>query len=1456
MGVMKSTDNGETWNTTGLNYNSFYPSVNNTFVIGGMVQNRNNPENLYALVDFELNKGAKIMKTINGGVNWEDQTLPISLNDKRNPDFRKIEMHPTDTSTLYVSGNRVLKTINGGTSWTDITPSLMDTSTYQIERACTAINPFNPNKVLVVMRKYLKTEPTIFVLNLYLSTNGGQTFDSIMPSDSLSEYMNRFKMELEWSKVDPNVFYMGHICVEKFRLLANNEVVNESEYNPGDPPHDDVRDLKTYKRVSITESGERIIEELIFQGNDGGITKGIDKEIFMEWEDISKEGLNITQYYGIGIPSDGSSLIIGGTQDGNLMRYQDGSWTNPKSSDAAEVVFNYRNPDIVYMVTFCFSPYLATSKDKGLSWGRLDIGEPGKNRRNDAPLEMSKTDPNVLFAGGKNIWRSKMSGGVLVFDSISTFPPNPNSFKTIRVADNNNFIIAGRGNDSWDPTRLNRLYKTTNGGYQWDDISPLSDSINFSKAGIFDIALDPESFNTFYVALDGDWEGHKVFKGVGAGTIKWTNMSIGLPNLPVNCLEIYKGSSFNEIFAGTDCGVYYWNDSINSWRPFGTGMPICPVSDLEIDYINHILYASTFGRGIYKADLCSVNVVEANIEINGTEVWEGYKRIPSNVFILPGGNLTIKGEVVMNNDKQIVVSKNAILTVDGGKISSHCTDGLWGGIRVLGDPAGNQNPLDQGAVFLKNSAVIEKAKIGIHCYNSTLEEAAVPATGGGIIMANNAVFRNNLVAVQFEKYTLKSSISFFNLCNFITDYDLQPIYEPKQFIRLNEVGGLYFGGCSFTNERTKDYDIEKYGTGIYSNNSHFVVDRYIYNNLADTMKCTFKNLNYGIYALSKPGTKTFKVNHSDFKSNDCGIYALNVDNVDIKYNTFDVYEEGNSQTGLYLDACNGYVVEENGFKHNSESSGSGLTRGIIVNNSGPYNNMIYKNSFYNLNSGIVAQNKNRNKDGSFGLAIKCNNFTYTNTDIAVLKDLLPDPFSPENGIALNQGHQDTLCEAPAGNLFSNLNIVQFPDYYSIYNSCNLINYYYHKNSPNNKAYPEQVKQFIVARHPVGVNYQESCCPSNSSGGGGAGTIDEATLVYKSESDSASQSLLGLIDNGNTEEKIFDINAAAPSEALVVRDELLQISPFVSDTVLNTSINHEELFNSVMIRDILVANPQSAKSDDLMQELDSRIEPLPDYMRDEILDGIYTLSAKELLESKRDIGYRLYNYGFNRLLSASLTDTMLFQTDSLRSLYQADGSYKSLGKVAWLLLESGDTTGAIQYLTSIDNSTLTTEEGNDLNQQVAFIQWLSGNPAIDSSALEILNSFLQSESDEVSIAAKGLMVAHNLFIYHEPYLVPELFKDVEVDKPAKGNRNQRSSSIKVYPNPARNFITLVYQLEDMTSANELRIMDATGKVVWLKALTREKDQVVVNTHDFKPGAYFVQLVQKDKIVCSSKFVVIK
>ena len=126
---------------------------------------------------------------------------------------------------------------------------------------------------------------------------------------------------------------------------------------------------------------------------------------------------------------------------------------------------------------------------------------------------------------------------------------------------------------------------------------------------ILDVATDPVEPLTGYAAVGGfdqntpSTPGHvlQVTCSADCATFEWKNKSGNLPNIPVD--SIIANPNFpQQVFAGTDWGVYY-TDDINevspTWYRFENGMPHVMIWDMVIDRGFTTLAAFTRSRGAY-----------------------------------------------------------------------------------------------------------------------------------------------------------------------------------------------------------------------------------------------------------------------------------------------------------------------------------------------------------------------------------------------------------------------------------------------------------------------------------------------------------------------------------------------------------------------------------------------------------------------------------------------------------------------------------------------------------------------------------------------------------------------------------------------------------------------------------------------------------------------------------------
>lgn len=117
-----------------------------------------------------------------------------------------------------------------------------------------------------------------------------------------------------------------------------------------------------------------------------------------------------------------------------------------------------------------------------------------------------------------------------------------------------------------------------------------------------------------------------------------------------------------------------------------------------------------------------------------------------------------------------------------------------------------------------------------------------------------------------------------------------------------------------------------------------------------------------------------------------------------------------------------------------------------------------------------------------------------------------------------------------------------------------------------------------------------------------------------------------------------------------------------------------------------------------------------------------------------------------------------------------------------------------------------------------------------------------------------MVAHQLFDYQEPYLVPDLTKSMEVKKPKAKPAVDKSNLLKVYPNPANEFITIEYNAGSEENQLMIEVIDEKGRLVYNTNLTRRIDQIIIDTRNFKSGNYIIRLVSGNKSIGNTSVII--
>ncbi|HPE57477.1 MAG TPA: T9SS type A sorting domain-containing protein [Bacteroidales bacterium] len=832
------------------------------------------------------------------------------------------------------------------------------------------------------------------------------------------------------------------------------------------------------------------------------------------------------------------------------------------------------------------------------------------------------------------------------------------------------------------------------------------------------------------------------------------------------------------------------------------------------------------------------------------------------VIIEPGAKLEITADIYVKPNAKFIVQRGGKLVIDNGSLIGHC---LWQGIEVWGTASQPQSIAYQGVVEIKNGGTIENAACGIQTIRY-----AVPDGGegeapdyyytGGIVLADGAVFRNNEIAVKFWPYDDAPAVSYFRECTFVTDEDINTGASPDKFIEMNGITGIRVMGSTFTDERT-EISPQQLTTGIHSTGAKFYV------NPQGEQQSVFTNLHYGIEANSIDPLKNAEITDNLFQTCFRGVYLSGMSGAIVTGNNFSIdapYSQFNGGYGLYLDYSTGYTIEDNYFFHEwTQAKGVGL----IVNESGGEPNQIYRNWFTNLECGMDLQGKNRATDGS-GLELKCNQYEGTVYDKIITWDL--PVINKEAGVAMNQGSSTSTPEAMAGNLFQ-IDDYTNPDgnFDDILDQANSITYYYPQNNDDLDVIPVD---FTANVSPVGVGqftwtFEDGCPPEETGGGGGSEEGLRESITQSNLSIDSTENLLALlIDGGNTEVTQTDVETSIPPETMQVYNDLMNKSPYLSDTVVSTAIEKEDVLPGAMIRDIMVANPNTAKSEALMNKLDERWDPLPEYMKAQILQGRSIVSIREETESvlaARKLKKAKY---FNALVRLYLEDTLNPQAsiDSLKMLLQQEHSLHAKYRLAMMSLEQGAWSEGLGVLNSIPAQfELTSSAANEHLQFTALYNLMSniaqqGKTVFeaDSTTMVSLMEIEAGNNGMASAYARNILLALDQVEYEEPILFPDMLKSAIAQDEYNtliSKSNEAPGYLRIKPNPAKDYFIVEYELEQETTAS-IDITDILGNLKNRLNVFNKQDEVTVDTQDWKPGIYIATLKINRKPVESVKFTI--
>ena len=429
---------------------------------------------------------------------------------------------------------------------------------------------------------------------VFLTMNGGESWLKTLGGETITA------VDFAWS--DPKIAYAGS-RIHFYRSEDGGKswsLVNGSYSQPWGPPG-----VASGFPIDILVDPKK--PNVLFVNNyGGGNVKSVDGG--KNWT-VASMGYTGALMFDVGIDPKNPDIVYAGGRSGAFrsldggLNWQGLSFPPAQFMECYSVALHPGNPKLVLASREQMGS-LYRSQDGGLSWVKVyqlpvTPGDPNKDfgfkRIVFAPANSANPSQQILYAGSCRPNNSLAPGGSFglgVFKSTNgglTWA-EANNRRTRYLSINNLAVHPQNPNIVYAATASDGLHKTSDGGSNWVRLNGLN------AADIRSVAIRPDKPDQVYAGVnDGG-----VYFSANSGTT-WTAMASGMePNDAIFALVIDPAQPV-AVWAGSNkTGVYRYDTIEQHWVHFNTGLRTRAVTDLAISASGKVLYATTWGEGIFR----------------------------------------------------------------------------------------------------------------------------------------------------------------------------------------------------------------------------------------------------------------------------------------------------------------------------------------------------------------------------------------------------------------------------------------------------------------------------------------------------------------------------------------------------------------------------------------------------------------------------------------------------------------------------------------------------------------------------------------------------------------------------------------------------------------------------------------------------------------------------------------